>query len=140
MAAKAKRNTIKEDASFNKLSPSTILKYDLGTFTFLIIVVAEIASGGETMPPKRNPRAIVKLGIIATEVNATTQEVMMTMGKAKLVITLLHFQNSFQDICQAASYNKGGKKIKNTAYVSIVMSKKADVKVSRKPPNTSTIR
>jgi hypothetical protein len=59
--------------------------------------------GGEIIPPRRKPRASVNPGMIAEEARATTQEVMMTIGKAKLVMILLHFQNSFHEICQAAS-------------------------------------
>ena len=47
-AATAKRNTISDDASLSKLSPSAILTSDFGTFTRRMIVVAEIASGGES--------------------------------------------------------------------------------------------
>jgi hypothetical protein len=68
-----------------------------------MMVVAEIASGGEIMPPRRKPNAKVKPGMSALDTKAITHEVMMTMGKAKLVMTRRHFQNSFQDICQAAS-------------------------------------
>jgi len=64
---------------------------------------------------------------------------MITIGKAKPVITLLHFQNSFQDVAHAASYNKGGKKIKKTSSGSIVIRAKTVVTLSIKPPNTSTI-
>src|SRR5687768_5948316 len=102
-AARAKRNTIKEDASFSKLSPSIMLTRDFGTFTWRMMVVAEIASGGDIIPPKRKPIANVNPGINALDTNAITQAVMMTIGKAKPVITRLHFQNSFQDVCQAAS-------------------------------------
>src|SRR4051812_35721820 len=98
-AANAKRNTIREEASFSKLSPSIMLTNDFGTATLRIMVVAEIASGGETIPPKRKPRANVNPGIKTFDTNATTQDVMITIGKAKLVITLLHFQNSFHDVC-----------------------------------------
>jgi hypothetical protein len=103
MAAKAKRNTISEEASFKRLSPSTILFSDFGTFTPRIIVVAETASGGEIMPPKRKPNAKVNPGIMKLETNAITHEVMITMWKEKLMITLFHFQNCFHDISQAAS-------------------------------------
>jgi hypothetical protein len=61
------------------------------------------------------------------------------MGKAKLVITLLHFQNSFQEVCQAASYKSGGRKIKKTNSGSIATLEKAEVKLSANPPNTSTM-
>ena len=55
------------------------------------------------MPPRRKPNANVKPGMSALDTNAITHDVMMTIGKAKLVITRLHFQNSFHEICQAAS-------------------------------------
>src|SRR4030095_7579402 len=103
-AANAKRNTIKDEASFSKLSPSMMLRSRLGACTCRRIVVADMASGGETIPPRRKPNANVKPGINAYDANATTQEVIITMGNAKLVITRLHFQNSFQETCQAASY------------------------------------
>ena len=99
----AKRNTISEEASFSKLSPSIILKSDFDTFTSRMIVVADMASGGEMIPPKRKPNANVKPGINAREANAITHEVMITIGKAKLMIIRRHFQNSFQDVCHAAS-------------------------------------
>src|SRR6185369_7448710 len=102
-AINAKRNTIKDEASFNKLSPSIMLSNLLGAFTCRKMVVADMASGGETIPPRRKPNANVKPGIIVYDANATTQEVMMTMGNAKLMITRLHFQNSFHETCQAAS-------------------------------------
>src|SRR5690349_10705216 len=102
-AANAKRNTISDEASFNRLSPSIMLIRYLGTFTLLIIVVADTASGGETMPPKRNPRARVNPVINAVETKATTQDVRITIGNAQLVITLLHFQNCFHEVCHAAT-------------------------------------
>src|SRR5688500_9756819 len=102
-ATKAKRNTIRDDASFSRLSPSETLTRILGTFTWRIMVVAEIASGGDTMPPKRKPRASENPGMRAFDAKATTQEVKITMGNAKLMMTRLHFQNSFHDVCQAAS-------------------------------------
>src|SRR4051812_33585036 len=86
-AAEANRNTIREEASFRRLSPSIMLTSDLGTFTSRMMVVAEMASGGDIMPPKRKPNASVNCGMIALDTNAITQDVMMTIGKAKLVIT-----------------------------------------------------
>src|SRR3954470_22414889 len=97
-AASANRNTMREEASFSRLSPSITARIDLGTFTWRMIVVAEIASGGEMIPPNKNPRASVKPGISLLETNAITQEVKITIGNAKLVMTLLHFQNSFHDV------------------------------------------
>src|SRR4051812_1670427 len=106
MAASANRNTINEEASFKRLSPSATLTRILGAFTWRMIVVAEMASGGDTIPPRRNPSASVNPGMRAYDAKATTQEVIITIGNAKLMITRLHFQKSFQEVCHAASYNK----------------------------------
>src|SRR6478609_6395803 len=114
IAVNANRNTISEDASLSKLSPSAMVTMFLGTFTCFIMVVAETASGGETMPPSKKPSANVNPAIITWDTNATTQAVNITIGKAKLMITLLNFRNSFHETCQAASYNKGGRKMKKT--------------------------
>src|SRR5689334_23790443 len=101
-----------EEASFSRLSPSMIARMDFGTFTWRIIVVAEMASGGEMIPPNKKPRASVKPGINLLETKAITHEVRITIGKAKLVMTLRHFQNSFHDVAHAASYNRGGRKMR----------------------------
>src|SRR5687767_8266199 len=98
-----------------------MLTIAFGTFTRRMIVVAEIASGGEIMPPSRKPNARVKPGINARAANAITHAVIITITKAKLAINRLHFQNSFQDTCQAASYSSGGRKIKKTISGSIAM-------------------
>src|SRR4030095_17129451 len=96
-AANANRNTIRDVASLSKLSPSMIMTSNFGTFTCLRMVVADTASGGEIIPPNKKPNANVKPGISQLDTNAITQEVMITMGNAKLVMTLRHFQNSFHD-------------------------------------------
>ncbi|MNT29476.1 hypothetical protein D3C72_1652160 [compost metagenome] len=54
---------IKEEASFNRLSPSKIAEVALGTFTNFIIAPVLTASGGDTMPPNRKPSASVNPGI-----------------------------------------------------------------------------
>src|SRR4051812_45744916 len=102
-AASANRNTISDDASLSRLSPSRIVTIDFGTFTLLIIVVADTASGGDIMPPNKKPNASVKPGINQLEATAIRQEVMITIGKAKPVITLRHLKNSFQEACHDAS-------------------------------------
>ena len=102
-AANANRNTINDEASLSRLSPSAILTRLFGAFTCRIIVDAEMASGGETIPPNKKPSANVKPGISAEDANATTHEVRTTMGNAKLMITRRYFQNCFQDTCHAAS-------------------------------------
>src|SRR6188768_4105775 len=111
-AANANRNTINDEASLSRLSPSAILTGLFGPFTCRIIVVAEIASGGDTIPPNKNPSANVKPGIKAYDANATTHDVIITIGNAKLRITRRDFQNCFHDTCQAASQRSGGRKIK----------------------------
>src|SRR5260221_4410557 len=138
-AAKAKRNTISDEASLRRLSPSITLTSTLGTFTWRIMMDAEIASGGDTIPPSRKPRASVKPGMKACDAKATTQEVKITMGKAKLMMTRFHLQNSFHDICQAASCSKGGRKIKKIRSGSMVIFENASVRLSTNPPKTSTI-
>ena len=80
-----------------------MLKSDLGTFTLRMMVVAEMASGGETIPPNKNPNAKVKPGMIVLETMAITNAVTMTIRKAKLLITLLRCQSSFQEVYQRAS-------------------------------------
>ena len=102
-------------------------------------MVAETASGGEIIPPSKKPNANVKPGMIAKDANATTQDVRSTIRNAKLAMILLHFQNSFQDICQAASYRSGGRKIKNISSGSIVSFENPSVKLNANPPNTSII-
>src|SRR5882762_6999868 len=138
-AAKAKRNTIRDEASLRRLSPSITLTNILGAFTWRIMVVAEIASGGDTIPPNRKPSASVKPGMIAYDAKATTQEVRITMGNAKLMMTRFHLQNSFHEICQAASYSRGGRKIKKIRSGSMVIFENASVRLSANPPKTSTM-
>src|ERR1043165_1964549 len=96
-AANAKRNTINDEASFKRLSPSAMLTRLFGAFTCRIMVDAEIASGGDTIPPKRKPNANVNPGIRRYDANATTQDVIITIGNAKLMITRRYFQNCFHD-------------------------------------------
>jgi len=111
----------------------------LGAFTCRIMVVADIASGGEMIPPNKNPRANVNPGIKAFDIIAITVDVNMTIGNAKLRITLRHLQNSFQDTCQAASYSKGGRKMKKMNSGLMLIFENAGIKLSARPPITSTI-
>ena len=103
------------------------------------MVVADTASGGEMMPPNKNPQANVKPGMNAFDTKAITQDVRITMGNAKLVMTLLHFQNSFHDTCHAASYNNGGRKIRKMSSGSMVILENSLVKLSSNPPTTNTM-
>lgn len=73
-ATNAKRNTMRDEAPLSRLSPSMMLTIAFGTLTPRIMAVAETASGGETMPPKRKPKAKVKPGIKAPDTNANTHE------------------------------------------------------------------
>jgi hypothetical protein len=102
-AANANRKTIKLDASLIRLSPSRMATSLLGTLIPFKTDVAATASGGEMIPPSRNPRDKVNPGMSASDTNATTQEVIITRPKAKTVITLLHRQNSFHEVFHAAS-------------------------------------
>src|ERR1044071_3636228 len=114
MAASAKRNTIKLDASLIRLSPSRIVTTRLGAFTPCNTEVAATASGGEIIPPNKNPRASEKSGMIALERNATAAEVKITNPKARREIGCFHFQNSCHEVFHAAAYNNGGRKMRNT--------------------------
>src|SRR5436190_13061790 len=105
---------IKLDASLIRLSPSRMVARRFGTLRFAITDVAATASGGEMMPPRRKPSASVNPGMSQTEKYATTVEVNMTSPNASNRIARFHFQKSFHDVCQAALYNNGGRKIKNT--------------------------
>ena len=58
-----------ELASLNKLSPSRMADIRLGTFTNFIMVAADTASGGETMPPNKKPKATEKPGIKVLAIN-----------------------------------------------------------------------
>src|SRR6187455_3106390 len=118
-----------EVASLSRLSPSATLTSNFGAFASRIMVVAAMASGGEMIPPSKKPRANVKPGIRATETKATTQEVRITMGKAKLAMILLYFQNSFHDTCHDASYKSGGRKIKKTRLGLMVTFPNAGIKL-----------
>ena len=65
MAASANRNTIRLDASFTRLSPSRMVTTLFGMRKSWRTVVAATASGGEIIPPSRNPNASEKPGIMA---------------------------------------------------------------------------
>src|SRR3954447_23331251 len=115
MAASANRNTIKRAASFTRLSPSRMVVACLGTFNPSRTEVAATASGGEIIPPSRKPAAREKSGISLFEIQATAAEVKITSPNPSMLIGLLNFQKSFQLVFQAAAYNKGGRKIRNTS-------------------------
>lgn len=62
-ASKANLKTINDEASFTKLSPSKIVINLFGTPIPFKTVAAATASGGEIIPPKRNPKASVNPGM-----------------------------------------------------------------------------
>lgn len=113
MAISEKRKMISDEASFNKLSPSSIDDIRLGTFTNFKIALALTASGGDTIPPSRKPNANEKPGIILLTTKATVIAVRKTTTKAKLPIMRRQRHNSFHDMAQAPSYKSGGKIIRN---------------------------
>src|ERR1700741_4830079 len=97
-----------------RLSPSRTVKPRFGSFNPFSIEFAATASGGEIIPPSRNPSASVKPGIMAFEINATVAEVKMKRPNANKMIGRFHFHNSFHEMFQAVAYNNGGRKIRNT--------------------------
>jgi hypothetical protein len=114
IAAKAKRKTIKLEASLMRLSPSRTVKPRFGILNPFSIEFAATASGGEIIPPSRNPSASVKPGIMAFEIKATVAEVKITSPNANRRIGRFHFHNSFHEMFHAVAYSKGGRKIRNT--------------------------
>lgn len=63
-ATKATLKTIKLEASLIKLSPSKIVTNLLGIFKPFKTEVAATASGGEIIPPNKNPKANVNPGMM----------------------------------------------------------------------------
>src|SRR5690606_22232337 len=120
-AASAKRKTVREAASFTKLSPSKMVSPRRGMFTPLSTEVAATASGGEMMPPSKKPSAKVKPGMIFAEKYAIANEVKNTSPKPIKKTERRHRQKLFQDVYQAASKSSGGKKIRNIKSGSTVM-------------------
>ena len=63
IAIKANLKIISEEASFKRLSPSNIVDVVLEIFTNLVMASVLTASGGETIPPNKNPNPSVNPGI-----------------------------------------------------------------------------
>lgn len=80
-----------------------MLRVLLGIFKCFKIDVAATASGGELIPPSKNPIATVIPGIILEERYATTMEVRKTKPKASPKIGLLNLRKSFHEVFHAAS-------------------------------------
>ena len=98
MAIRANLTMMSELASLNKLSPSRMADIRLGTFTNFIMVAADTASGGETMPPNKKPKATEKPGIKVLAINPTTRAVINTTIKANELIILRHRHSSFHEL------------------------------------------
>jgi hypothetical protein len=138
-AVRANLKTIKLEASFSKLSPSIIVTNLFGIFTSFKMDVAATASGGDMMAPNKNPNGKVKPGMTELDTKAITHDVRITIPKAKEPMTLRHFQKSFHEVCHAASYNSGGRKMRNISSGSISGIGKPGTNPSIKPPSTKTI-
>ena len=110
-AIRAKRKIISEEASFSKLSPSKMDDIRFGTLTNFRIAPALMASGGDTIPPSKNPNANENPGMNQSATNATDRAVKKTTINAKLVTMRRHRHSSFHDMAKAASYNSGGRKM-----------------------------
>src|SRR5688572_447899 len=110
-ATMAKRKIISDEASLSMPSPSSMDDMRLGTFTNFKIALALTASGGETIPPNKNPNANDIPGINVLATSATDSAVKNTTMNAKLVMMRRHLQSSFHEIANAASYNNGGRKM-----------------------------
>ena len=98
MAIRANLTMMSELASLNKLSPSRMADIRLGTFTNFMMVAADTASGGETMPPNKKPKATEKPGIKVLAINPTTRAVINTTIKANEPIILRHRHSSFHEL------------------------------------------
>ena len=94
---------ISELASLNKLSPSSTAEMRRGTFTNFIMAAADTASGGETMPPIKKPRATEKPGMNVLAIYPTTKAVINTTMKANEPMMRRQRQSSFHELATAAS-------------------------------------
>ncbi|MNK93238.1 hypothetical protein D3C87_1133900 [compost metagenome] len=71
--------------------------------------------------------------------NATESADRKTTTKAKLVMIRRQRHISFQETVQAASYNRGGRKIKNMSSGSIFITGTPGIKLMASPANTNKI-
>ena len=92
-----------ELASLNKLSPSSTADTRRGTFTNFMMAAADTASGGETMPPIKKPRATENPGMNVLAIYPTTKAVINTTIKANEPMMRRHRQSSFHELATAAS-------------------------------------
>ena len=77
--------------------------------------------------------------MMAFETKATTTEVKITNPNERRLIGLFIAQKSFQDVFQAAAYNKGGRKIRKTRSGPILIFGIPGIKLINKPPITNKI-
>src|SRR6202012_3502013 len=129
----------REDASFSRLSPSSTAALNLGIFTNLVIADVLTASGGATIPPSRNPKAMVNPGIKWLTTRATESAVKKTTIKAKLLMMRHHFFISLKELDQHASKSKGGMKMKKIRSGSIFTTGRPGIKLRSRPAITSRI-
>jgi hypothetical protein len=101
--------------------------------------VAATASGGEIIPPRRNPKAREKPGIMAFDTSATAAEVKITNPNASRLIGLFHFQNSCHEVFHAAAYRRGGRKMRNTRSGSNIIGGTPGIRLIRSPLITNNI-
>src|SRR5580704_2096774 len=111
-AASAERNTVMLAASFTRLSPSSTVFTFLGVLKNFRTELAATASGGDMIPPSRSPIDKVNLGTSFSETNATMTDVTITSPNPCNPIGQRIFQKLGQDVNQAASYSRGGRKIR----------------------------
>ena len=88
------------------------------------------------IPPNKKPKANVNPGIKELETKAMMQEVKMTSPKPSRAMGRLHFQKSLQEVYHAASYSKGGRKIRNIRSGLILKAGMPGMKLMSKPPMT----
>ena len=94
---------ISELASLNKLSPSSTADTRRGTLTNFIMAAADTASGGETMPPIKKPRATENPGMNVLAIYPTTKAVINTTIKANEPMMRRQCHSSFHELAAAAS-------------------------------------
>lgn len=85
------------------------------------------ASGGDTIPPNKNPKANENPGIKELAKKATAVEVKNTTRKEKLPMILYHRFSPLNEIDQAASNKSGGKITKKPNQDSAVFLEQKEV-------------
>ncbi len=138
-ATNANRKMMSDEASLRRLSPSSMVDVDRGILTNLVMAPVLTASGGATIPPNRNPNAIVNPGMKWLATTATDIAVKNTTRNAKLPMMRHHFRISLNEIAQLASNRSGGRKIKKIRSGLMRTTGKPGMKLMRSPATTSKI-